>query len=72
MADNADIANDLMLERIEQQLAARQPAQGGASAEDCEGCGVAIPPARLQAMAGRGCLRCIECQQDHERKGGRG
>jgi phage/conjugal plasmid C-4 type zinc finger TraR family protein len=72
MADAADIANDLVLLRMEQQLAARQPEQGGASAEDCEDCGGPIPVARQLAMVGRGCLRCVECQQAHERKGGRG
>lgn len=71
MADNADIANDLMLERIEQQLAARQPAQGGASSEECGDCGEVIPPARRLAMAGRGCLRCVECQAFRESRGGR-
>lgn len=69
MADIADVANDLVLLRMEQQLAARQPGLV-VTAEDCEDCGGPIPLARQQALAGRGCLRCVECQQWHERKGG--
>lgn len=69
MADIADVANDLVLLRMEQQLAARQPGLGE-SAEDCESCGGEIPAARRPALAGRGCVRCVECQQWHERQGG--
>ncbi|MCY1297051.1 phage/conjugal plasmid C-4 type zinc finger protein, TraR family [compost metagenome] len=66
--DIADIANDSVLLQMEQRLAARQPAQGGASAEECADCGDPIPPARRLAMAGRGCVRCIECQGLAERR----
>ncbi|WP_330114904.1 TraR/DksA C4-type zinc finger protein [Pseudomonas sp. JS3066] len=68
MADDVDMANDAMLLQLEQQIAARQPAQGGAVAEDCEDCGEVIPEGRRLAMAGRGCTRCIECQGRHDRK----
>lgn len=69
MADNADVANDLMLERMEQALAARKSIVRRLVV-DCEDCGVQIPPARLQAMQGRGCTLCIECQRYHERRAG--
>lgn len=67
--DNADIANDLVQERMDRALAARQPAKG-ASVEVCEDCGDLIPLARRQALIGTGCQRCVECQQLHERLGG--
>lgn len=68
--DNVDFANDLVLERMERQLAARQPAQP-VLADDCQGCGELIPLRRRQALATRGCVRCFECQQIHEQRGGR-
>lgn len=69
MADLADRANDLVLERIEQTLAARKPASLRVTAE-CEGCGAPIPPERLQAMKGRGCTMCVPCQSYYERRAG--
>lgn len=69
MADNADIANDLVLERMELHLAARQPAQP-VMVDDCESCGEPIPADRLAALAARGCVRCLGCQVLHERRGG--
>lgn len=71
MADIADIANDRAQQMLDIALAARKPAEGGASAEECEDCGGEIPPARRLALAGRGCLRCVECQTFHEGRGGR-
>jgi len=70
MADIADRANDLVLERMEQHLAARTPAMGGAVAEECEDCGAPIPEGRRLALAGRGCTLCVECQGYHERRAG--
>ncbi len=69
--DIADIANDNLLLQLEQRLAAR-PSVQGVSAEDCEDCGDPIPPARQVAMAGRGCVRCIECQGLAERRAAHG
>ena len=69
--DIADIANDNLLLQLEQRLAVRQPAQGE-SAEDCEDCGEPIPAARRLALAGRGCVRCIECQWLAERRAAHG
>ncbi len=70
--DNADIANDIMLERMERQLAARKPARVPVPAEECEGCGEPIPFERVQALAKLPCLRCVDCQQLHEKRGARG
>ncbi|CDF82633.1 hypothetical protein PKB_1268 [Pseudomonas knackmussii B13] len=61
MADIADIANDHVLQQQEQRLAARKPAVVEIS-EECHQCGDPIPPARLVALAGQGCVHCIECQ----------
>ncbi len=69
MADNADRANDLVLERMEQALAARTPVMSR-MAVDCEDCGDPIPPKRLEAMKGQGCTLCLECQGYHERRVG--
>lgn len=65
MADAADVANDLMQERIDQLLAAR-PARGGVSALECDSCGEDIPAARRLAVPG--CCRCAECQGLAERR----
>lgn len=69
MADIADRANDLVLERLEQTLAARKPASLRVTA-DCEGCGEPIPAERLEAMKGRGCTMCVPCQARSERRAG--
>ncbi|WP_417797135.1 TraR/DksA C4-type zinc finger protein [Stutzerimonas nitrititolerans] len=69
MADRADIANDLVLERIEQTLLARKPASLRVT-DDCEGCGEPIPSERLQAMKGRSCTMCVPCQARYERRAG--
>lgn len=70
MADAADIANDLMQLRIDQQLAARERVRQCPVAEECEDCGDPIPFERVQALAKLPCLRCVECQALHERRGG--
>ncbi|EKJ7124066.1 TraR/DksA family transcriptional regulator, partial [Pseudomonas aeruginosa] len=46
MADIADHANDLVLERMEAALAARALVAVGESAHECECCGEPIPPRR--------------------------
>ena len=66
MADLADRANDLVLARLDNLLAARPALAIRESAEDCEDCGEPIPQARRQAV--RGCSRCIDCQGRHERR----
>lgn len=70
MADIADIANDNAQLLLDAQLASRKQGGGVVQAE-CDGCGDEIPEARRVALAGHGCLRCIECQTLHERRGGR-
>lgn len=68
MADNADRANDLVLERLDRSLAARVHVQPGRVLEECEECGDPIPFERVQALAKMECLRCVECQGFHERR----
>lgn len=60
MADNADIANDLMQARVDALLAARPVAAALVSALECESCGVDIPEARRLAVPG--CQLCVDCQ----------
>lgn len=60
MADIADYANDLVLDRIENLLHSRRSAVAVSSAEYCEDCGDDIPPARR--LAAPGCTRCTDCQ----------
>ncbi len=69
MADLADRASDLVLERVELALAARKPASLRVTA-NCEDCGEPIPAERLQAMKGRGCTMCMPCQALSERRAG--
>ncbi|MBS7440611.1 TraR/DksA family transcriptional regulator [Pseudomonas syringae] len=67
MADLADIANDLMQERIDQALAARQAAKPALAAHSflyCEGCDEPIPEARRIALSG--CTLCVGCQARQE------
>lgn len=68
MADIADIANDHAQVMLDAQLAARKQG-GGVVVEDCESCGSEIPEQRRLALVGHGCLRCVDCQQLHERRG---
>lgn len=60
MADNADIANELMQARMDALLAAPPATMVLASALECESCGVDIPEARRLAVPG--CQLCVECQ----------
>lgn len=64
MADIADYANDLVLDRIEDLLHSRRASAVVSSAEYCEDCGDGIPPARR--LAAPGCTRCIDCQAMEE------
>lgn len=70
MADIADIVNDNAQLLLDAQLASRKQG-GGVVQVECDGCGTEIPEARREALAGHGCVRCIECQTFHEEKGGR-
>ncbi|HGE6960769.1 TPA: TraR/DksA C4-type zinc finger protein [Pseudomonas aeruginosa] len=66
MADLADIANDLIQDRMDAALAARRPAVFRKSAVECEGCGDPIPEARRVAVPG--CVFCIDCQSFAEKR----
>ncbi|POA21652.1 conjugal transfer protein TraR [Pseudomonas sp. FW300-N1A1] len=70
MADIADFANDLVQERIDQALAARNASKSRAVVHSflfCEKCDVPIPEPRRIAQPG--CTCCVECQSmdDHKR-----
>ncbi|MHB2138024.1 TraR/DksA C4-type zinc finger protein [Pseudomonas monsensis] len=73
MADIADFANDLVLERVDRALAARRIAAKSALAEHsflfCEECDEAIPEARRVAQPG--CTHCVDCLSLAELKGAR-
>ncbi|SDJ21778.1 transcriptional regulator, TraR/DksA family [Pseudomonas delhiensis] len=60
MADLADYANDLALERLDALLAARRGNEPEQAATDCQVCGEPIPEARRLAVPG--CTRCLDCQ----------
>ncbi|WDG45758.1 TraR/DksA family transcriptional regulator [Pseudomonas chlororaphis] len=67
MADIADFANDLVQERIDQALAARNAAKPALAAHSflfCEGCEEPIPEARR--LASPGCTQCVGCQSIDE------
>lgn len=66
MADNADIANDLMQDRLDALLAARRSHATRESSTWCEFCGELIPQARRQAAPG--CIYCIDCQSIAEQR----
>ncbi|MBK5477463.1 TraR/DksA family transcriptional regulator [Pseudomonas sp. TH21] len=70
MADIADFANDLVQERLDQALAARnanKPAVALHSFMFCEGCETPIPLERRLAIPG--CTQCVMCQSiDEARK----
>lgn len=64
MADLADFANDLVQERLDQALAARQllrPELAAYSFLICEDCDGPIPEARRLAQPG--CTMCVTCQE---------
>lgn len=63
VADIADFANDLVQERLDQALAARNALKSATvlhSLMFCESCDAPIPGARRLAQPG--CTFCIECQ----------
>lgn len=69
MADNADIATELMEQRLEGALANRPRWPEGelATHPDCEECGDEIPAARRQAAPWA--TTCVACQSLRERRG---
>lgn len=66
MADRADIAQELIDERMEQALAVRQgPRRHVVPMDDeCVDCGETIPAARRERMPYA--LRCVACQARRE------
>jgi len=67
LADIADFANDLVQERIDQALAARNAAKPALAAHSfmfCEGCDEPIPEGRR--LASPGCTQCVSCQSIDE------
>ncbi|MHB2246421.1 TraR/DksA family transcriptional regulator [Pseudomonas fitomaticsae] len=72
MADIADFANDLVQERLDQALAARNAAKPALAAHSflfCETCDEPIPEARRLAQPG--CTQCVGCLSVDEVKGAR-
>ena len=70
MADTADRAAAEYAVYEEARAAARLAKPAPVHAEFCDYCGVTIPKARLDALAGYDCLTCIDCQVLLDRKGG--
>jgi len=66
--DQFDRATQLEEQQREAALAQvlHRAQNAGESALHCIDCGVDIPEARRQAVPG--CQRCIDCQEDHERR----
>ena len=67
VADIADFANDLVQERIDQALAARNAAKPALAAHSflfCENCDSPIPEGRRLAVPG--CTQCVSCQEVEE------
>lgn len=66
MADKADLAQDLIDERLAHALAARQAPRRHVVPinDDCVDCGDPIPAARRERMPYA--LRCVECQSRKE------
>jgi RNA polymerase-binding transcription factor DksA len=63
MADNADVADDVIALNFAMALAARPIAKPGQCALERVDCGDAIPEARRLALLDRGCTRCTECEE---------
>ncbi len=67
MADNADLATELMEMRLEGSLAGRLQTTAPVHATECDDCGDEIPVARRQAAPWA--TTCIECQGIREEQG---
>ncbi|MCC5882507.1 MAG: TraR/DksA family transcriptional regulator [Halomonas sp.] len=67
MADNADIATELMENRLAAALASRQSTYHQVVIDsECEDCGFEIPAARRQAAPWA--TTCIDCQSIREQR----
>lgn len=66
MADNADIASELIERRLEGALSERVTPQAPANDPWCDDCGQPIPAARREAAPWA--TTCIECQGIRERQ----
>lgn len=72
--DQADIADQVIADYLENAIAI---ARGGRMVAekpipfslDCIECGVQIPDKRRNAIPG--CKRCIDCEEDYEKRNGR-
>jgi len=64
IVDQADRAQQIEQQRIDDALAQRQ-SESGHSAAVCDECGEEIPEARRKAV--EGCTRCVGCQEAVER-----
>ncbi|MGE6776305.1 TraR/DksA C4-type zinc finger protein [Vreelandella titanicae] len=67
MADNADIAAELMERRMEAALTSRLSLYIPVTDPECEDCGQEIPQARRDAAPWA--TTCIECQVIREQRG---
>ncbi|MBE0405010.1 TraR/DksA family transcriptional regulator [Halomonas citrativorans] len=67
MADNADIAAELMERRMEAALSSRLSLRIPNHDPDCEDCGNEIPKPRRDALPWA--TTCVECQSLRERRG---
>ena len=67
MADNADIAADLMERRMQAALSSRLSQRIPNPDPECEDCGHEIPQARRDALPW--VATCIECQSIREQRG---
>ena len=67
MADNADIAADLMERRRQAALSSRLSLRIPNPDPECEDCGHEIPQARRDALPW--VATCIECQSIREQRG---
>ncbi|MFI2817685.1 TraR/DksA C4-type zinc finger protein [Vreelandella piezotolerans] len=67
MADNADIAADLMERRMQAALSSRLSLRIPNPDPECEDCGHEIPQARCDALPW--VATCIECQSIREERG---
>lgn len=67
MADEIDVANDVILRAADERTAAIRASLHGEGQDWCEDCGVDIPEARRAAMPNA--VRCAPCQEVFEAKG---
>lgn len=67
MADEIDVANDVILRAAEERAAAIRASLQGDGQDECEDCLQSIPAARRAAMPNA--VRCAPCQEVFEAKG---